>query len=78
MSEITDYAFDDPVAISAQYGKLIRTVSQAADVVRSNLRSRFTMQGLNTILMLERAVSGSEVEEARVAFCSWAAQEGLA
>jgi hypothetical protein len=75
MTGITDYAFDDPVTMSAQ---LIRTVSQAADLVRSNLRSRFSMQGLNTILMLERAVSGSEVEEARVAFCSWATQEGLA
>jgi hypothetical protein len=27
---------------------------------------------------LERAVLGSEVQEARVAFCSWAAHEGLA
>jgi hypothetical protein len=36
------------------------------------------MQGLNTLLMLERAAEGTEVEEARRAFCLWASNEGLA
>jgi len=78
MKAFEDCAFDQPVALSADCATLIRTAGQAADVVRSALRARFTIQGLNTILMLERAVLGSEVQEARVAFCSWAANEGLA
>jgi hypothetical protein len=78
MNPLADCAFDQPVALNAEYATLIRTAGQAADIVRSALRSRFTMQGLNTVSMLERAVLGSEIQEARVAFCSWAANESLA
>ena len=78
MNACEDCAFDQPVALSAECAMLIRTAGEAADIVRSALRARFTIQGLNTVLMLERAVLGSEVQEARVAFCSWAANEGLA
>ena len=78
MNPFEDCAFDQPVALGAECATLIRTAGQAADIVRSALRVRFTIQGLNTVLMLERAVLGSEVQEARVAFCSWAANEGLA
>jgi hypothetical protein len=77
MSATTDYAFENPVAL-LEAPMLIRTASQAIEIVRSNLRRRFTMHGLNTVLMLERALGGDEVEEARVAFCAWAVQEGLA
>jgi len=72
----TDYAFDNPVQLAS--GMLIRTASQAAELVMSNMRSLFTMHGLNTVLILERAVAGDEVEEARVAFWTWAKQQGLA
>jgi hypothetical protein len=41
------------------------------------MRTRFSMQGLNTVLMLERALAGDEIEEARVAFSAWGAQEDL-
>ena len=75
MNPLADCAFDQPVALSADCAMLIRTAGQAADIVRSALRARFTIQGLNTVLMLERAVLGSEVPEARAAFCS-AAQPG--
>jgi hypothetical protein len=75
MNPFADCAFDQPVALSAA---LIRTAGQAADIVRSALRTHFTIQGLNTVLMLERAVLGTEVQEARMAFCSWATNEGLA
>ena len=78
MNHFDDCAFDQPVALSAERATLIRTAGQAADVVRSALRARFTIQGLNTVLMLERAVLGSEVQEARLAFCLWATNEGLA
>jgi hypothetical protein len=77
MSAATDYAFENPVTL-LHHPLLIRTASQAVEIVRSNLRRRFTMHGLNTVLMLERALAGDEVEEARVAFCAWAVQEGLA
>ena len=77
MSAATDYAFDNPIGL-LQSETVIRTASQAAEIVRSRLRTRFTMQGLNTILMLERALAGDEVEEARGAFYAWATQEGLA
>jgi hypothetical protein len=77
MNLLADCAFDQPVALNADCATLIRSAGQAADIVRSALRARFTIQGLNTVLMLERAVLGSEVQEARVAFCSWAAHEGL-
>ena len=61
MSAATDYAFDNPIGL-LQSETVIRTASQAAEIVRSKLRTRFTMQGLNTILMLERALAGDEVE----------------
>ena len=76
MSATTDYAFENPVALLEN--DLVRTASQAAEIVRSNLRRRFTMQGLNTVLKLEHAAEGGEMEEARLAFHAWAAQEGLA
>ena len=76
MTAVTDYAFDNPVRLR-ETGRLIRTAAQAADIVRSYMRARFSMQGLATILMLERALAGDEVEEARVAFFAWATQEGL-
>ena len=41
------------------------------------MQERFTMEGLNTLLMLERAAEGYEIEEARLAFCLWASHEGL-
>ena len=76
MTAVTDYAFDNPVRLR-ETGRLIRTATQAADIVRSNMRARFSMQGLATILMLERALAGDEVEEARIAFFAWATKEGL-
>ena len=76
MTVVTDYAFENPVRLR-ETGRQIRTAAQAAKIVRSNMRARFSMQGLNTILMLERALAGDEVEEARVAFFAWATQEGL-
>ena len=77
MSSVTDYAFDNSVALLRNQ-TLIRTASQAAEIVRSQMRRRFTMHGLNTILILERAVDDDEVEEARLAFHAWATGEGLA
>ena len=77
MTAVTDYAFDNPVRLR-ETGRLIRTAAQAADIVRSCMRTRFSMQGLATILKLEHAIAGDGVEEARLAFCSWATQEGLA
>ena len=77
MSSGTEYAFDTPVCL-ADGGMRIRTAAQAADIVGSSLRTRFSMQGLATILKLEHAIAGDGVEEARLAFCSWATQEGLA
>ena len=76
MSAATDYAFENPVGLLGN--EMIRTASQAAEIVRSNLRRRFTMRGLDTILMLECAVAGHEVEQARIAFHTWAMHEGLA
>ena len=78
MTPGTDYAFDLPVLLRSPSGTLIRTVEQAACILRSNIRERFTMEGLNTLLMLERAAEGDEIQEARRAFCSWASHEGLA
>jgi hypothetical protein len=48
MRPATDYAFDIPVNLQRASALLIRTVEEALSVVRSNMRSRFTMQGLNT------------------------------
>ena len=76
MSSATDYAFENPVPLNDQ--TLIRTASEAAEIVRSKMRRHFTMQGLNTVLILERAVADDEVEEARLAFHAWATGEGLA
>jgi hypothetical protein len=42
-----------------------------------SLRQRFTVAGLTALLMLERAAEGSEVEQAREAFWSWASSEQL-
>jgi hypothetical protein len=64
-------AFDKPVVVPLS-DQPVRTVDQAAKIVRSHLREKFTMQRLNTLLVLERAAEGLEVEEARQAFTDWA------
>ena len=69
-----DVAFDEPVVVQLS-SQPVRTVEQAARIVRSHLQAQFTMQRLNTLLVLERAADGSEVAEARQAFCSWARHE---
>ena len=72
---ITDYAFENPVLLGTPTTALVRTLSDAAYIVRLRLRERFTLAGLNTLLMLERATEEDEVEGARQAFCSWAQKE---
>ena len=69
-----DIAFNEPVIVQIS-SQPIRTVDQAAQIVRSHLREQFTMQRLTTLLVLERAADGLEVAEARQAFCSWAGNE---
>ena len=76
MTLATNYAFDTPVPYAS--GALIRTVEEAASILRSRMQDCFTMEGLNTLLMLERAAEGDEIEEARLAFCSWASNERVA
>jgi hypothetical protein len=66
-----DVAFYEPVVIRLSE-LTVRTADQAAEIVRSHLREQFTMQRLNTLLVLERATEGLEVEEARLAFSNWA------
>ena len=78
MTVATDYAFDIPVRLYCASITLVKTAEQAACILRSNMQERFTMEGLNTLLMLERAAEGYEIEEARLAFCLWASHEGLA
>ena len=72
-----DFAFDTPVVVQAPVALLVRTAEQAASLIRSHLQSRFTMAGLNALLMLEGANELSECEEARLAFCRWASNEQL-
>jgi hypothetical protein len=72
-----DFAFDMPVLLHSRLGAPIRTAEEAAGIVRSCLRERFTMAGLTALLMLERAAEGSEIEEARQAFWTWASSERL-
>ena len=64
-------AFYEPVVVPL-FAIPVRTVDQAAEIVRSHLREQFTMQRLNTLLVLERAAEGLEIEEARLAFTNWA------
>jgi hypothetical protein len=64
-------AFDKPVAIPLS-DHTVRTVDEAAELVRTHLREKFTMQRLNTLLVLERAAEGLEIKEARQAFIDWA------
>jgi hypothetical protein len=71
-----DIAFDEPVIVQIS-SQPVRTVDQAAQIVRLHLRAQFTMQRLTTLLILERAADGLEVAEARQAFCSWACDEGV-
>ena len=71
-----DIAFDEPLNVQIA-SQPIRTVDQAAQIVRSQLRTQFTIQRLTTLLVLERAADGLEVAEARQAFCSWARNELL-
>jgi hypothetical protein len=72
-----DLAFDMPVLLHSPLGTPIRTAEETACIIRTCLRERFTMAGLNALLMLERAAEGDEVEEARQAFWSWASSEQL-
>jgi hypothetical protein len=72
-----DSAFDQPVLLS-RCSRPVRTASEAASIVRHQLKGRLSIAGLNTLLMLERAAVGVEVEEARRAFLEWASRERLA
>ena len=74
---MTDFAFDAPVLLRSPLSTAITTVEQATWIVRCCLRERFTMAGLNALLMLERAAEGAEVAQARQAFWSWASSEQL-
>ena len=69
-----DLAFDEPIVTQAD-GHPVRTVEQAARIVRSRLREQFTMRRLSTLLVLERAADESEIAEAREVFSSWARDE---
>ena len=69
-----DVAFDEPVLVSVST-EPVRTVEQAAQIVRLHLQAKFTIHRLNTLLALERAADGSEIAEAREAFCSWVCAE---
>ena len=69
-----DIAFDEPVVVELA-SEPVRTVEQAAQIVRSYLQAQFTMQRLTTLLALERAAEGLEVAEARQAFYSWGCKE---
>ena len=74
MRSATDYAFDIPVLLPALPETIIRTVAQATRILHSNMRELFTIEALNVLLKLERAAEGDEVEEARLAFYSWASR----
>ena len=78
MTPVTDYDFDIPVLLRCAPETLIRTKEQATCILRSKMQERLTMEGFQTLQMLERAVERSEIEEARRAFCSWALYEELA
>ena len=69
-----DVAFDEPVVLQGT-AEPIRTVEQAAQIVRSLLQAQFTVARLTTLLTLERAAEGVEIAEARTAFCMWACNE---
>jgi hypothetical protein len=69
-----DVAFDEPIMVNLVESP-IRTVGQAAEIVRSHLRSQFTIQLLNILLVLERAAEGLEIAQARHAFFYWASTE---
>ena len=74
MRSATDYAFDIPVLLPALPETIIRTVAQATSILHANMRELFTIDALNVLLKLERAAEGDEVEEARLAFYSWASR----
>ena len=78
MTSSTDYAFEIPVLLPALPETIVRTVAQATRILHLNMRELFTIESLNVLLKLERAAEGDEVEEARLAFYSWASRRGLA
>ena len=69
-----DVAFDEPVLVPIST-QPVRTVEEAAQIVRLHLREKFTIHRLNTLLVLERAADGSEIAEARQAFYTWMCAE---
>jgi hypothetical protein len=71
------YAFEMPVVLKVPDETLLRTVDDAAVFVRRRLQERFSLAGLNALLLLERVVESDEVEEARRRLCSWASSEQL-
>ena len=70
-----DFAFDVPVHCG--FPSPIRTAGEAVLLLNSHLQARFSIAGLNTLLMLERAGEGTDVREARIAFSAWAFNEQL-
>ena len=72
-----DHAFETPVLLRASPAMVVRTTEEAASILRRKLKERFSLAGLNTLLLLERANDAGEINEARQAFWSWASQELL-
>jgi hypothetical protein len=72
-----DVAFEEPLIVELS-NQPVRTVEQAATIVRGHLQSQFTMHRLSTLLILERAAEGLEIEQAREAFRVWATVEFVA
>ena len=72
-----NFAFDTPVVLRPAIAAPVRTAEQAVSVLRLHLQSRFTMAGLNALLMLERAMECFEFDEAQAVFLSWASGEKL-
>ena len=72
-----DFALSVAVELRAPITEQIRTAEQAACLIRSRLRQRFTMAGLSALLLLERAGEAGEFDAATASFFSWAATENL-
>jgi hypothetical protein len=74
---MAQFAFHPPVRLRTGPGTAIRSLQQAAQVVRDHAQSHAGGRARNLLTRIEGAMTLREAQDAGNAFRAWAAAEGL-
>jgi hypothetical protein len=74
---MSDFAIDPPVHLNARPQHAIRSLDEAADVVREYARDHFNPDTEGVLHRLEGAITFDEAKDAANAFRAWADSKGF-